>query len=381
MGKEAGADVLLVDDEPHILSALQRALDPLDLAIEATVDPRRAVEILGLRAPRVLVTDYHMPGMDGVAVLREARRLAPDAVRILLTAGADSRQIVEAINIGRIFRFVAKPWNNDALAALVCEAIEAHDLVRKQSSAEEERDSLRMMLRRVRRLQVDLSPRSHSVLESGEAACASTPCEHATGDYLDVVPLGRDRTALVVGDVAGHGVEAAFFVFTARALVRWGLGEGDDLAAVVARANRLLCRDMTGGRFLTLFVAIHDAAAGQLEYVNAGHLPALVAGAHGVRELERTGLPLGLMADARHEVRRIPFGAGELLFAYTDGLTEARDARDEFFGVEGVRETLARGPLRPSEQLRAVTDALLAFAGEDAARDDLTLLAYRPRAR
>ena len=83
-----GSDVLLVDDEPLVLSALRRALDPLDVEIEATADPRDAVEILGTRRPRVLVTDYHMPGMDGVAVLREARRVAPDTVRILLTAGA-----------------------------------------------------------------------------------------------------------------------------------------------------------------------------------------------------------------------------------------------------------------------------------------------------
>jgi serine phosphatase RsbU (regulator of sigma subunit) len=323
-----------------------------------------------------------MPGMDGVAVLREARRLAPDTVRILLTAGADSRQIVDAINVGRIFRFVAKPWDDRALVALVREAIEAHDLLRRHESAEEERNALRTMLRGVRKLQLELCPRPRVALETGEAACASAPCEHATGDYLDVLPLGRDRSALVVGDVSGHGVEAAFFVFTARALVRWGLGEGGALEDVVARANRLLCRDMKDGRFLTLFVAVHDAASGFLEYVNAGHAPPLVAGADGVRELGRGGFPLGLMEDARHETRRVALGASDLLFAFTDGLTEARDGEGEFFGTERICATLASRPgARPAEQVRAVTDALIAFAGEDATRDDLTLLAYRPRPR
>ncbi|MFI5401580.1 MAG: PP2C family protein-serine/threonine phosphatase [Planctomycetota bacterium] len=376
-----GKDVLLVDDEPRILSALRRVLDPLEISIEATDDPRRAVEILEASPPRVLVTDYHMPWMDGVAVLREARRLAPDTVRILLTAGAASQQIVEAINVGRIFRFVAKPWDDDAFAALVLEAVEAHDLGRRRVSAEEERHSLRMMLRRVRKLQLGLYPKPRVVLGSGEAACACAPCEHATGDYVDVVALDRDRTALIVGDVAGHGLEAALFAVEARALVRWGLAEGDDVATVVARANRLLCHDLGGGRFLTLFTAVHDAAAGHLEYVNAGHLPALLTGPEGVRELERTGLPLGLMEDARHGVRRVPCGPADLLLAYTDGLTEARDAHDEFFGVERVKAALAVGPVSPPEQLRALTDALLAFAGADAAQDDLTLLAYRPRAR
>jgi sigma-B regulation protein RsbU (phosphoserine phosphatase) len=378
----ARSDVLLVDDEPRILSALRRVLEPLDVEIEATEDPRRAVEILGTRPPRVLVTDYHMPEMDGVAVLREARRLSPDTVRILLTAGADSRQIVDAINVGRIFRFVAKPWNDDALTALVREAIQAHDIGRRRESAVEERSALRTMLRGVRKLQLELCPRPRVTLPTGQAACASAPCEHATGDYLDVLPLGRNRTALLVGDVSGHGVEAAFFVFTARALVRWGLGEGGALEDVVARANRLLCRDMTDGRFLTLFAAVHDAGTGHLEYVNAGHVPPLVARPGGIRELERGGLPLGLVEDARHEVRRVPLGPQDLLFAFTDGLTEARDGRGEFFGAERVAATLALRPGGgPAEQVHAVTDALIAFAGEDATRDDLTLLAYRARAR
>jgi sigma-B regulation protein RsbU (phosphoserine phosphatase) len=380
VAKEAGADVLLVDDEPNVLSALKRVLLPLDIAVEATADARHAAEILAERPPRVLVTDYNMPVMDGVAVLKEARRVSPDTVRILLTAGADPRQIVEAINVGRIFRFVAKPWDDGAFASLVNEAIEAHDLVRRQASAEAERHSLRMTLRRVRKLQLELCPRAHVALESGEAACTSTPCEHATGDYVDVLPLGRGRTALLVGDVAGHGVEAALFVFAARALVRSGLDEGAALPEVVARTNRLLCRDMSGGRFLTLFAAVHDAGEDLLEYVNAGHVPAIVARPGGTQELERTGLPLGLVEDARHEVRRLAFGPEDLLFAYTDGLTEARDQGNEFFGTERVMATLAGIPSgRPSDQLRAVTDALLAFAGEDAARDDLTLLAYRPR--
>jgi sigma-B regulation protein RsbU (phosphoserine phosphatase) len=381
VGKERGADVLLVDDEPGILAALRRVLFPLEISVEATSDPRHAVELLATRPPRVLVTDCNMPVLDGVGVLREARRLAPDAVRILLTAGAASRQIVEAINVGRIFRFVAKPWDDEAFRALVTEALEAHAVGRRQASAEAERHALRSALRRVRKIQLELYARPRVVLETGEAASTSTPCEHATGDYVDVLPLDRGRTALLVGDVAGHGVEAALFVLAARALLRCGLGEGDALEEVVARTNRLLCRDMSGGRFLTLFAAIHDAAAGRLEYLNAGHVAPLLLGAEGVRELERTGLPLGLMEDARHDVRHVAFGPEDLLFAYTDGLTEARDSGAGFFGVERVTAALAasRGA-RPSDQLRTVTDALLAFAGEDAARDDLTLLAYRPRA-
>jgi sigma-B regulation protein RsbU (phosphoserine phosphatase) len=330
--RESGSDVLVVDDDARILSALRRVLSTLEIEVEATDDPTHAVEILGARPPRVIIVDYHMPRMDGVALLREARRLAPDTIRILLTAGADSGQIIEAINVGRIFRFVAKPWDDEALVALVGDAIEAHQMRRRQETAEAERLALRTMLRGVRKLQLELYPAPHITLETGEVACASAPCEHATGDYLDVLRLGRNRTALLVGDVSGHGVEAAFFVFAVRALMRWGLGEAGALGEIVARANRILCRDMTGGRFLTLFAAVHDAKAGRLDYVNAGHLPPFVVDNRGVRELERGGLPLGLVDDVRPDLHSIELSSESLLFAFTDGVTEARDEGGSFFG-------------------------------------------------
>jgi sigma-B regulation protein RsbU (phosphoserine phosphatase) len=371
-----GPDVLVVDDEAPILRAVAREIGAeLDLAVETTDDPRQAVEILSTRPPRVLITDYSMPHMNGVQVLEEARRVAPDTVRILLTGNADRAGVVDAINSGRIFRFLAKPWEREALLAAVLEALDAHEAILRGRSVAH-------AVEHAGDVQRSLLPAGRVRLEAGEAACLTTAHEYATGDYVDVLALPNGGAALLLGDVCGHGIGAALFMFTARALLRSGLVEGAGLAEVVERTNRFLCRDMSAGRFMTLFAAVHDAGRGTLAYVNAGHAAPLLVSKSGVRELPRTGVPLGLIEEARYGPgATAPLRPGDTLFAYTDGVTEARDARQELFGAERLVELLeGAGGLAPGEIVDAVSRACRDFAGARGMQDDAAVLAYRPAA-
>ena len=376
--------VLVVDDEPHVLQSLARALrETLGIVPETTSDPREALAVLNERPPQVLITDFRMPQIDGVQVLREARRVAPDTVRILLTARAEQANIIAAINEGRIFRFVAKPWDNDHLADVVREALEAHALFTRSPGqaldAENDRQQLRAAVERVGELHQSFCPAGAVRMDTGEAACFAAPYEHASGDYVDVVSLARGRTAVLIGDVAGHGLEAALLGFAARSLLRSGLLEGGDLSSVVEQTNRSLCRDQRGGRFMTLFAGIHDTEQSTLSYVNAGHLSPLLFGAGGMRKLSSTGLPLGLTMDSAYEPPGpVSFLAGDLLFAFTDGLTEARNEAKEFFGDSRVgRQVEATLDLAPADQIAAIRAALKGFAANARAQDDLSLLAYR----
>ena len=382
-------DVLVLDDEPGILKAVARTLcapaREAQPAVETTLDPHEAIAILGERPPKVLVTDFRMPEMDGVEVLRRAKELAPDTVRILLTGQADKENIIEAINAGRLFRYIAKPWDNESFARVVDEAIALYDANQKRRAelheANDERQNLRAAVDSVGDIQRSLLPTDNLEVVGAEAACSLTFCEHATGDYVDAVRLKGGRTALIVGDVCGHGLGASLFVFTARALLRSGLIDGHSLADVVARTNRFLCADMAGGRFLTLFVGIHDPARETLQYLSAGHNPVLLFGDEGeVRELARTAIPLGIVEEADFtEVNTVPLRADETLFAYTDGVVEARHGELGLFGEERLIDTVvqARGK-RPAGLLRSIREALDEFVGPGAPQDDMSLLAYRP---
>jgi len=355
---------------------MRRALSlELELPIATTADPYEAIRILEERPPKVLVTDFRMPGMDGVEVLERARRLAPDTVRILLTAQADKANIIEAINRGKLFRYVVKPWENDQLARTVREAIESHDL---QVHRREENHSLRSAVDHVIELQRALLPARWLELPGAVVACFYAPCEHASGDYLDAFPLPGNRQVLLLGDVCGHGVGAALFVFTARALLRSGLSEGQPIAGVLDRTNRFLCRDMSAGRFLTLFAAIHDPQAGALRYVNAGQNPPLLVSGGRLRQLTRTGLPFGLVETTHYELSEpIAFGPEDLLLCYSDGLVEARNAARDLYGLERLSRFLEIQAPRPPQEIIDNLRAEVAAFSAGPVGDDLTLLAYR----
>ncbi|MGQ0613817.1 MAG: PP2C family protein-serine/threonine phosphatase [Planctomycetaceae bacterium] len=378
------AKVLLVDDEPNLLRAVERTLEEeFPAVVESTTDPREAILRLQCRPYKVLVTDYQMPHMDGVALLGEARRLSPDTVRVMLTARTEVREVAAAINTGQIFRFVSKPWGEGELSAAVRDAIAFHDERQsrreERARAESERKALGAAVFDASEIQRALLPAGRIAVAGGTASCAILPCEQATGDYLDAVPLEGGRTGILLGDVSGHGLGAALFVLTARALLRSGLQAGVALAPLLERTNAFLCRDMGGERFLTLFAAIYDGGTGTLTYLNAGHVPPLLLGPAGLRELPRTSLPLGVLEEARYNaVRQERLAPGECLLAYTDGVLEARNPEGDFFGALRLKELLAgRLGASPDALLALLREAVAAFAAPRGPEDDVALLALR----
>jgi len=115
----AGYTILLVDDEAPILKALTRLLQYEGYTIRCTTDPEEAVEILRNEEIHLVISDYTMPGMTGIEVLRKARLLRPNTIRLVLTGNADLSIAMDAINKGEIYRFLTKPWDNNDLLVTV----------------------------------------------------------------------------------------------------------------------------------------------------------------------------------------------------------------------------------------------------------------------
>ena len=111
--------ILLLDDEQNVLQALQRSLrqifKDIDLKIELFSSPEMAIQSLSEVAFDFVISDYHMPSMNGVDFLRITKELQPNAVRMMLSASADFNTIIGAINEAEVFRYIAKPWNVDEL--------------------------------------------------------------------------------------------------------------------------------------------------------------------------------------------------------------------------------------------------------------------------
>lgn len=115
----AGYTILLVDDEPPILKALTRLLQYEGYAIRGTTEPTEVANILRGEEVHLVISDHTMPGMTGIEVLRTARLIRPDAIRLMLTGNADLQMAMDAVNQGEIYRFLTKPWDNNDLLVTV----------------------------------------------------------------------------------------------------------------------------------------------------------------------------------------------------------------------------------------------------------------------
>jgi putative nucleotidyltransferase with HDIG domain len=129
--------LLFIDDEPHILSAIERIFADHEVRIFTATSPLAGLELLGREEIAVMVTDNMMPGMNGLEVLRRAREISPDTVRIMLTGHADLDTAVAAINIGEVFRFIVKPWDNLAFAEIIQESLQRYRIVKELRSGDE----------------------------------------------------------------------------------------------------------------------------------------------------------------------------------------------------------------------------------------------------
>ena len=221
-------------------------------------------------------------------------------------------------------------------------------------------------------------------MEAGtlEIAGLNVLCEDASGDYYDVFDLPSGRVAVVIGDVSGHGLHCALVMAQARAFLRAYSRTAETLRDTLCALNDFLARDLTGGRFLTFFLALVHPETGRVDWGNAGNLPPLVRRADGtLSDLGATGPVLGIVPGVPYaEGASFDLEPGASLLLYTDGATEARAPTGDLFGEERLREVVARhGGLAPRAHLDAIVGALLEHTGQDDLGDDLTLVAVRRR--
>lgn len=220
-----------------------------------------------------------------------------------------------------------------------------------------------------------------------EVAAESFPVRGVGGDYYDVVSLSRERTALIMCDVAGKGVPAALVMMIIRTAARLALEAADDAGAVLGMINSAVSGSLGEDRFATVSVVVLDPAHGKASFANAGHHPLIVALANrgNLVEEDTEGLPVGVDPDASYGSRVFSFPPGSWAVLYTDGIIEAVDPEGNEYGVVRLRSSIERA-LRsspPVTSARSLLDRVIEdqnrFAKGAPQQDDLTLLVVRSR--
>jgi sigma-B regulation protein RsbU (phosphoserine phosphatase) len=241
-----------------------------------------------------------------------------------------------------------------------------------------ERKALERDLETAARVQAALLPSRQLQHDGWEVALLWEPLGPVSGDHYDLLrPQHEDEPLhLVVGDVAGKGVAASLLQSHLHALLRALATPELSLAALLTRANRLLCEVTLPAAYATLLAA-RLYTGGRVELASAGHPRPLLADRRGVRPVEGAGLPLGLFCEASYATRDLQLAVGDTLLLYTDGWTEATTDEGEY-GIGRAAAVLRRVKDRPlAELLAACKGEMEAFLNGAPREDDLTLLALR----
>jgi len=231
-------------------------------------------------------------------------------------------------------------------------------------------------------VQRSLLPEEAPHIDGLDVAGRTLSCDEIGGDYFDFLwdrQCPQDALSIVVGDVTGHGVEAALLMTTARAFLRMRASQCGGGAQILTEMNRHLARDVSNsGRFMTLSFIRIDPANRSLRWVRAGHPPALVydPAADRFRELRGRGLPLGVDEKYQYEESvEADIGAGQIIAIGTDGIWEASDRKKSHYGIERFCEVLRRhADLKAKNILEAVFADIKNFTLGARQEDDITLV-------
>jgi serine phosphatase RsbU (regulator of sigma subunit) len=248
--------------------------------------------------------------------------------------------------------------------------------------AREQRDELEGEVRMAAQLQKRLLQLNQAPEGDLDIVAQTVQLRGVGGDYYDFVDLGERRTGIVMADIAGKGLQAALLMPAVRIALRSTIQRTTDPQAIVTELNRIIDRTTERQNYATLLLISIDLDTGEIEYVNAGHLPAmLVDGDGSVRWLGDGGPPVGLLPDAEYISGRATLDPGGNLVLYTDGVTESTNSDDAEFGLEALSALVSQLAGAPSrEVVEAIRSRLLAFIGEGTVADDASVIAVRRRA-
>ncbi|HYE66877.1 MAG TPA: PP2C family protein-serine/threonine phosphatase, partial [Pyrinomonadaceae bacterium] len=321
---------------------------------------RQSVFDLNLRSiVCVPLRRFHMrEGMDATSMLKY------DVTGVLYV---DSRQS-------------SKAFSKTSLTLLESLAFEASKSLESMRLMQEEQEKQRLEreFNMAREVQVALLPTGFLQPDYFEVSAHSVPCRYVGGDFYDLITLRDGQAIFILADVSGKGISAALLASMAQGVMQAQFDSGFSLTEVVSNLNRVVVQKSEANRFITLFCAQLDRE-GNLTFVNAGHNPPILARADGRIELLSTkSMMLGAFDFAEYRASQTKLVPGDVLVAFSDGVTEAVNASNEMFGDERLERLVGSSIDLSAEQIKdRILKDVLAFTRGLPQSDDITLLALK----
>jgi len=387
MNDKLGMKIMVVDDEVDMESLIrQQFRNQIREGVYDFVFAHNGLEALTLLIEqpeiRLILSDINMPEMDGLTLLLKLKELKYSWLKtVVVSAYGDMENIRTAMNRGA-FDFLTKPISFDDLEITIDKSIAEITIAWKSSQEHDQLISIQQDLRTARNIQQSILPNIFPPFpEHPECSVYASmiAAKEVGGDFYDYFMIDNQHLGFVIGDVSGKGITAAIFMAVSRTLIRATGIKGVSTRECMNYVNRLLCSDNDSGMFVTVFYGILNLTNGEVEYVNAGHNPPYILSGNSTELVEMTGGPvLGCFEDVEYQSKKTQLKPGDLLFLFTDGVTEAFNNKEELYGEERLVRFLETQWSHSSEELvkesiRSVSE----FSSGAPQSDDITLTAIQ----
>ncbi len=385
--------VLCVDDEVNVLNVFKRTLGRhFDLIVADSGE-----KALGLLSEHpdvaVILSDYAMPGINGVEFLKQARLIAPDAIQLLLTGNIELDVAVNAINETDIFRYLPKPCPAEVLKKVIGDALAQYRLIKeKQRLTAELHETNRRLAERnetlarqkyILQYELEMAKEVYSktlAFDKGRKDgidYVNCPQQVVGGDFLLVRSnTSKQQLYAIMGDMTGHGLQSALAVLLIDEIFGAQVPNAPSVEELASCLNDKLQRKLPTGLFCAALIVKVDARDETLDLWVGGMPDVYLLDSHGriTRSINSDNLPLGIAlgVSSSKSSFRCSLGEAESLFACSDGVTEQQGPEQTMFGMDRLTEALQSVP--DSTRVDWVLERLNRFRGGMTQDDDLSLI-------
>lgn len=297
------------------------------------------------------------------------------------TASAVCEEDLEVYTMGR--DEVIKFFGSDPQLAINLMQISIKRFMENLRRETEAKERIESELRIARDIQTSMLPQKFPPFpdrKEFEIFALMDPAKEVGGDFYDFFFVDHDRLCFVIGDVSGKGVPAALFMAITKTLLKTEALRGNSTEEVIKRVNDIICPDNPSCMFVTIFCIMLDLRTGVVQFANGGHNPPLVCGNGRCFEFINVpkGCVVGAMEGSKVGTGTLKLSPGDVIFLYTDGVTEAMDPQNRLFSEPRLKEALARLTDRNvTEIVKEMREEIRKYAQDAPQSDDITMLVLK----
>lgn len=344
---EHDAKILIVDDDDVVISIVSSMLKRDQYITDFCHSGEEALQKILDNHYELVLLDVNMgSGLDGYDTCRLMHKSRPDLPVILVTASQDDESVNNGFEAGSA-DYIKKPVSRLELLARVNNTI---TLKRAERRNLQLIDALRKDLNTASNIQQAMLPKWVYLDKEILFSSYYEPCEAVGGDLFDRIKLSDTKYVVYIGDVSGHGVQAALLMAAIKSTIKLMIEAYQDsktMAELFTKLNERLYNDLfMHNNYLTLLMGVVDLQEQEIRFLNAGHPPLIkidsLTGSIKVMD-EKGSLPLGWMPNTTYhedEIERLPLCNTDIFLVFTDGIYECTNHNDLQFGIEGIKTLL-----------------------------------------